>query len=91
MSVCSKCGRPCEEHMVSIIEMGVKDEQGHAVYKDSCFDCAVEELRKRWRWIPITIEVPHFLSGDTNEEISSGGGAINYIAELIDFPEVRRS
>ncbi len=91
MSLCSKCGKDSEEHMISIIEVGINNEQDSAAYKDYCFDCAVAELRKRWRWIPITIEVPHVLTGDTNEEISSGGAAINYVAELVDFPEVRRS
>jgi len=45
----------------------------------------MEELRKKLKGVPITIEVPHYPEY-TDEELFKHGAAINYIAELIDYP-----
>lgn len=83
---CAKCGKEnFDDSLISIIEKGVVDEKGHAKYEDYCFDCGMEELRKKLRGVPITIEVPHYLEY-TDEELFKHGPAINYTAELIDYP-----
>lgn len=50
-----------------------------------CFDCGIEELRKELKGVSFTIEVPQYPEY-TSEELGRYGAAINYKAELIDFP-----
>ena len=81
--ICSKCGKKVfEDSPISIIDLLV---EGVAEYKDYCFDCGMEELRKRLKGVPFTIEVPHYPEY-TAEELQRHGAAINYSAELIDYP-----
>jgi len=83
---CTKCSKEVfEDSPISIIDKGVVDEKGHAKYEDYCFDCGVEELRKKLKGVPITIEVPHYPEY-TAEELLEHGAAVNYTAELIDYP-----
>jgi len=81
---CAKCGEE-KDMLISIIWKGLKDEKGYAIYKVYCWDCGVEELRKELKGVPITIEVPHYPEY-TADELIEHGAAINYIAELIDYP-----
>jgi len=71
--------------LISIIEKGVKDEHGHAVYKDYCLDCGMDELKARLKYLGCTIEIPHYPEY-SNEELAQRGAGINFIAELIDYP-----
>ena len=78
---CSACGADkFEESPISIIEMGTSP----AKWKDYCFKCGVEELRKRLKGVPFTIEVPDFTS-DTDEELGKKGVCINYTAEVVNY------
>ena len=74
-----------EDGLISIIHMEAVDEKGHAKYENYCFDCRVEELKTRLKGVPITIEVPDYPEY-TGEELIKQGAAINYTAELIDYP-----
>ena len=80
---CSKCGR--EDESVTIIEKGVLDDKGRAKYEAYCSGCGLGELIGRLWGIPFTIEVPHYPEY-TADELFDHGAAINYTAELIDFP-----
>lgn len=80
---CTRCRK--EEFAMSLIWKDVVDEVGHAKYEDYCFDCGIEELKKALKGVPFTIEVPYYPEY-TSEELLSHGAAINYIAELIDYP-----
>ena len=83
---CAKCSKQkFDGSLISIIEMGVVEEKGDTKYKDYCFDCGMEELRKSLKGVPITIEVPHYPEY-TGEELQKHGAAINYTTELIDYP-----
>ena len=83
---CAKCGKEkLEDSPMCIIEKGVANEKGHAVFQDYCFDCGMEELRSKLKGVPITIEIPHY-PGYTAKELLEHGAAINYTAELIDYP-----
>ena len=86
MIKCAKCGKESfEDSLISIIEKGVVAEKGQAKSEDYCFDCGMEELRSKLKGVPITIEVPYYPEY-TAEELMEHGAAINYIAELIDYP-----
>ncbi len=83
---CAKCGKErFEDSLISIIKKDVFDEKGLAKYEDYCFGCGMEELRQSLKGVPITIEVPHYPEY-TGEELQKHGAAINYTAELIDYP-----
>ena len=83
---CARCGKESfEDSMVSIIEKGELNDKGLANYKDYCFNCGMEELKTKLKGVPITIEVPYYPEY-TGEELCRYGAAINYTAELIDFP-----
>ena len=83
---CAKCGKEdFEDGLISIIHMGAVDEKGHAKYEDHCFDCGMEELKTRLKGVPITIEVPDYPEY-TGDELIEQSAAINYTAELIDYP-----
>ena len=84
--LCAKCGKQkFEDSPMSIIWKDVADEAGLAKFEDYCFDCGMEELRKALKGVPFTIEVPHYPEY-TSEELGRHGAAINYTAELIDYP-----
>jgi len=86
---CAKCGKErFEDSPMSIIWKGETDEAGHAKYGDYCFDCGMAELRKELKGVPFTIEVPRYPEY-SSEELGRHGAAINYIAELIDYPPHR--
>jgi hypothetical protein len=83
---CAKCNKQVfEDSPISIIEKGVFDEKGLAKYQDYCFDCGMQELRRRLKGVPITIEVADYPEY-TAEELGRHGAVINYIAELIAYP-----
>jgi len=85
----SKCGKQrFEDSPMSIIWKDVTDEAGLTKFEDYCFDCGMEELRKALKGVPFTIEVPHYPE-HTSEELCRHGAAINYTAELIDYPPHR--
>ena len=87
---CVRCGKErFEDSLISIIEKEVVDERGLAKYKDYYFDCGMEELRQGLKGVPITIEVPYYPEY-TSEELQKHGAAINYIAELIDYPSHKK-
>jgi len=62
-----------------------KDEDERAITADYCFDCGMNALADSLRCIPFTMEVPH-CPEYTADELFDHGAAINYTAELIDFP-----
>jgi hypothetical protein len=83
---CAKCGKQrFEDSPISIIWKGETDEAGLTKYEDYCFGCGMEELRKALKGVPLTIEVPHYPEY-TPEELGRHGAAINYTAELTNYP-----
>ncbi len=83
---CAKCGKQrFEDSPMSIIWKDVTGEAGCAKFEDYCFDCGMEELRRELKGVPFTIEVSYYPEY-TSEELGRHGAAINYTAELIDYP-----
>ena len=86
---CAKCGGEFRDGIISLIGKGVRDKNGRAIHEDYCFSRGMDELGKRLRSVPLTIEIPHYPEY-TSEELSRCRAAINYTAELIDFPPSQR-
>jgi len=84
MAKCAKCGR--EEYSTIISIIPGKDKTAPVPWDDyNCFYCAMEELEKRLKGVPFTIQVPDYPEY-TGEELIKHGAGINYIPELIDYP-----
>jgi hypothetical protein len=83
---CAKCGKASfDDGFMSIIWKDVKDEKGNAKYENYCFDCGVMIIKRELKGVPFTIELPYYPEYSP-EELQRSGAALNYIAELVDYP-----